>query len=67
MENSYTTLEEYEKVVEEQNKFLLSEIEKHEPNSEIYKLRWLQYQSNLKIMKKNKDLGYPLFGPQIIM
>jgi hypothetical protein len=67
MENNYITLEQYEKEVEEQNKFLLNEMAKHNPNSEIYKLRCLQYQSNLKCMEKNKDLGYVLFGPQIII
>jgi len=52
MENNYITLEQYEKEVEEQNKFLLNEIAKHNINFEIYKLRCLQYQSNLKRMKK---------------
>lgn len=66
MENNCPSLKEYEKNVEEQNKFLLSEMMKHESNSEIYKLRCLQYQSNIICMKKNKELGYALFGPQII-
>jgi hypothetical protein len=64
--NNQTTLEEYLKEVEEQNIFLLNEMSKHPKESKIYKLRQLQYQTNLICIKKNLELGMVLIGPTIL-
>lgn len=59
------TSNEYLKEVEEQNIFLLSEMSKHPKNSKIYKLRFMQYQTNIISIKMNKKLNMVLVG-QII-
>lgn len=64
--NNQTTLAEYLKEVEEQNSFLLNEMSKHPKESKIYKLRQLQYQTNLICIKKNFELGMVLIGPTIL-
>ena len=64
--NNQTTLSEYLKEVEEQNIFLLNEMLKHPKESKIYKLRLLQYQTNLTCIKKNLKLGMVLIGPTIL-
>jgi site-specific DNA-adenine methylase len=64
--NNQTTLAEYLKEVEEQNVFLLNEMSKYPKESKIYKLRQLQYQTNLICIKKNLELGMVLIGPTIL-
>lgn len=60
--NNQITLEEYMKEVEEQNKFLLNEMKKLDKKSQIYKLRWIQYQSNLIFMNTNNKMGMVFVG-----
>lgn len=59
------TLNDYLKEVEEQNIFLLSEMSKYPKNSKIYKLRFMQYQTNIISIKMNKKLNMVVVG-QII-
>ena len=39
---------------------------KHPKESKIYKLRLLQYQTNLTCIKKNLEPGMVLIGPTIL-
>ena len=54
--NSVITLKEYIKEAMEQNEYLLNEMSKLSKNSEMYKLRWIQFQTNLLNIKINKNL-----------
>jgi hypothetical protein len=63
--NNQITLEEYTKEVEEQNKFLLNEMKKHNKNSQIYKLRYMQYQTNILNMGLNLKMGTAFIGQAI--
>ena len=59
------TINDYIKDLEEQNIFLLNEISKYPKNSKTYKLRFMQYQTNIINIKMNKKFNMVLAG-QII-
>lgn len=59
------TINDYIKDLEEQNIFLLNEISKYPNNSKTYKLRFMQYQTNIINIKMNKKINMVLAG-QII-
>ena len=65
--NNQTTMSfsEYFKEVEKQNEYLLSEMEKYPKNSQMYKLRWIQYKSNIIDIKHNLAYGSVLTGQTI--
>lgn len=65
MENTQITLEEYLNEVEEQNKILLDEMSKYEKNSQIYKLKWMQYQTNILNIKMNMKFGFAFIGQNL--
>jgi hypothetical protein len=50
----------------QQNIFLLKEMQKYDENSEMYKLRAIQFESNIIAEKMNKMNGENIFGPGII-
>jgi hypothetical protein len=50
----------------QQNIFLLKEMQKYDINSEMYKLRAIQFESNIIAEKMNKMNGENIFGPGII-
>lgn len=67
MENINPTMSftEYFKEVKKQNEYLLSEMEKYPKSSQMYKLRWIQYQSNIIDIKHNLAYGSVLTGQTI--
>jgi hypothetical protein len=50
----------------QQNIFLLKEMKKYDVNSEMYKLRVIQYESNIIAEKMNQMNGEYILGPGII-
>lgn len=59
------TLDEYLQKTEEQNKCLLNDMSKYPKNSEIYKLKLVQYQTNLMNIKINKQFGMVMAGQSL--
>jgi len=59
------TLEKYELQVNEQNNALLSEMEKEVKNSASYKMKRLQYKTNLLFLEINKTCGNVLVGQEL--
>ena len=63
MEHENTNyFDKFEREVEEQNKNLLDEMSKLNKNSELYKLKLLQYKTNIMNIKINKNIGIALVG-----
>jgi hypothetical protein len=59
------SLEKYNLEVIEQNKIILNELCKYDKNSKMYKLKMIQYKTNIMNMEINKKLGVVLVGQNI--
>jgi len=59
------SLEKYNLEVEEQNKIILNELCKYDKNSKFYKLKMIQYKTNIMNMEINKKLGVVVVGQNI--